>query len=428
MRRTLGRIPLLVVLVAGAAAAASCATARGGAGPPPPAVQPSGLSLIYDRMLRAMSRPGEVYNPTITSAIFQDPFTVTTTTELWIDPATRRARASVRSVFGDAGEKTSTWIIDGDRWYETLEDGSVRKREAIRCRDADSPLLSLLLGCRDVTESAITAPIDAGPFEGTPAAALYTQGAVRGRVEDTVFIDTLYVNARTYLPIALQRGGALRSTAPGPDGRPAETAIGQITRYAQAFVPADSLPPGFFDPASLGYVETDPAAALLQPSPDLAYYWLGREPRRAGLPPLALEGAYVAEAAARPLLRYRAVLKYRPAGDEFGAALVELQAWRADEWDALLANGADPAGVMLCRTMMDVDLGGRGAAAIYAGRDPTVGAGGCSSPPDIFVAVARAGSSVVRISAPGASPWNSEAGMRAALDALTPVDGDERGE
>ncbi|HLB24597.1 MAG TPA: hypothetical protein VJP07_10930 [Dehalococcoidia bacterium] len=423
MMRPLGWIPFLMLLVTAAMGAAACATARSGAGPPPPAVQQSALSVIYGRMLQAISRPGEVYHPTVTTVIFQEPFTVTTVSELWIDPASQRARVFVRTAFGDFGEKASTWIIDGDRWYETQEDGTVRKREAVRCRDSDSVLLSLLLGCRDFTESAITAPIDVETFEGTPVAALYTQGTIRRKAEDTVFIDTLYVHARTFLPIALERSGSLRPRATGPDDRRPGTAIGQITRYTQGFVPGDSLAPDFFDPAALGYVEPDPAAPVLQPSPDFTYYWLDRETQPAGLPPLALKGSFVAEAAARPLLRYRAVLKYRPGADEFGETLVELQEWRADEWDTLVASGADPAGALDCAMVTEVDLGGRGRAMIYAGRDPAgPNSGDCSQADDTFFAVAHAGSAVIRISAPGADPWNSEEGMRAALAALVPVD------
>ncbi len=426
MMRPRRTIPILMMLFAGAVGAAACATARSGADPPPPAVQQSGLSLLYDRMYQAISRPGEVYHPTITAVTFQDPFTVTTTSELWIDTASGRARVSVRSAFGDFGEKASTWIISGDRWYETLEDGSVRKREAVRCRDAESVLLSLLLGCRDFTESGITAPIVVEEYQGTPVAAILTQGTIHGLREDTVFSDTLYLHATTFLPIALERSGVLRRKVIATElgAEPVEAAIGRITRYTQGFVTADSLAADFFDPESIGYVERDPAAPLLKESPDFTYYWLGRDARAADLPALALEGAFVAEEAARPLLRYRALLKYRAASDEFGETLVELQEWRADEWDSVAANGADPAGTLACATATEVDLGDRGRATIYAGhalatvRDD----GACpEESPTTFVAVARVGSAVVRVSAPGVSGWSSESGMRAALAELLPV-------
>ncbi|MBI5287483.1 MAG: hypothetical protein HY873_00755 [Chloroflexi bacterium] len=420
------KITIMLALAVAALSSAACATARSGAGTPPPAQQ-SALAVLYDRMLNAISRPGEIYHPTITSVTFQDPYTVTTTSELWIDASTGRARVSLTTVFGDFGEKSSIWIIDGNRWFERLEDGTARKREAVTCRDSESPLLSLLLGCRDFTESSISAPVGEEDYDGKRSVAVLTQGTIHGRSEDTSFTDTLYVDAATFLPVAMERSGLLRRKAINTEvsGGPPESTVGQIVSYEHRFVPAASLESGFFDPASLGYIEGDPAAPLLKASPDFTHYWLGRDVTAPDLPSLALESSFVAEAAARPVLRYRAVLKYRASADEFGGTLVELQEWRADEWDAIVAQGADPAAPPACTQEITVDLGDRGTATILAGYE----ADGSSAPdgacpataPDDFSAITRMGAAVIRISASAGSAWNSEAGMRAILAALTPV-------
>jgi len=422
------KFTIMLALAAAALTSAGCATARSGAGTPPSG-QRSALSVLYERMLNAISRPGEIYHPTITSVAFQDPYTVTTTSELWIDTATGRARVSLVSAFGEFGEKSSTWIIDGNRWYELLEDGTIRKQEAVACRDSGSPLLSLLLGCGDFTESSISAPIGEEVYHGTRSVLVLTQGTIHGRTEDTSFTDTLYVDAATFLPIAMQRSGLLRRKAIDTEtsGEPPESTIGQIVSYQHRFVPAASLAPDFFDPATFGYVEPDPAAPLLKPAPDFTYYWLGRDVSGPELADLTLEGSFVAEAAARPLLRYRAVLKYRPAADEFGATVVELQEWRADEWDAIVSGGADPVAPRACAQEIAMSLGDRGTATIFAGYTPNPSRrpeDPCpASAPDDYVAIARTGAVVIRISA--ASAWNSEAGMRAVLEALKPVQAED---
>jgi hypothetical protein len=417
-RRTLAAT--LLIAIAGAVLA-SCATARTGAH----TVQqspPSAASRLYDGMLGAMTRSGGIYHPTITSVTLQEPFTVSTTTELWIDVPNNRARASVRAAFGDDNIKTSEWIIEGGRWYQTLEVGPPRLREALTCRESSSTVLALVIGCRGFTEDAMVVALGEQDYRGVNALALVAIGTLQGASERTSFIDTLFVDATTMLPIALEGSGVLR---PNDGASSTATRIGQFTRFEHGFVDAASLPADFFSPATIGYVDTDPAAPLRNADPDFTYYWLGHDVTAADLPPLTLEAAFVAESAARPLLRYRAILKYRLAADEFGSTMLELQEWRTDEWDGLVRDGfLAPWENDACVARIDVPMAGGGEAAIYAGYAPAsrlTEHGTCpSNLPDQYLAVARTGTAVVRITAPG-GVWNSEAAMRAALEAIRPL-------
>ena len=122
-------------------------------------------------------------------------------------------------------------------------------------------------------------------------------------------------------------------------------AVGKIIRYEHAFGPEGFVDEAVFDPAGIGYAEADPAWALLREDPDFTYYWLGRdiEGDEGARPELVLSGAYVADTVVRPALRYRALLQYRSAEDEFGETLVEVVEWRRDEWEAVQVTDARTA-------------------------------------------------------------------------------------
>ncbi len=415
------RMMRFLCLLAAGALVAACATARSGADSADE--QHSQLSAIHEHMLAAMTRAGEIYHPRITSVALQDPFTVTTTTELWIDAANSRARADITARFSPDNAKTSALVVDGPRWFHTVEYGETLKREATPCRDAESVILSLMLGCHTRDEQSMTVPLTDQTFGGRPAIALVTFAQVVGAKETAAYTDTLFVDAATYLPIALQSGGTLRPHAgvPGSEAR-----VGQFTTFQHEFVPANSVPTERFDPRDIDYVEVDPLTPLLKPSPDFTYYWLGATASGSGLPRLMLRDTFIADAAVRPVLRYRAVLKYRAEADEFSDSLVELQEWRRDEWDFLESQAVLQPAEGRCVTRTDVGIGDRGQATIFSTYGPdsalTDGSVCPTTPPDRYYAIVRTGGAVVRISAPGATAWNSEAGMRTLVEALVSVE------
>ena len=219
-----------------------------------PVYQESGLGEVYGRMSAALRREGEAYRGTVTSVLLQEPFTVVTTSEItamfaegrarargeglgtgdqglegtgrrtmvgptrvrlqrrergWGESAGDRARVEVRSEFGADMVREATWIIDGERWYQTTPEGGVRKREVLRCRGSEDAVLSLLLGCRGAEEESITTPIGEVTYEGRRALAIVTVGNVRGVEEESTFTETLYVDTETWLPLGLEGSGKL---------------------------------------------------------------------------------------------------------------------------------------------------------------------------------------------------------------------------
>jgi|CXWL01.1.fsa_nt_gi hypothetical protein len=414
---------VLLVLAAGAlisGGVSGCATARGGSDGTNDVGQGSRLSSIHERMTAAMTREGEIYHPVITSVASQGSLTITTTTELWIDTAGGRARANTVAQFSPTNSKSIEVVLDGERWYQTVEFGETLLREATACRDAASVTLSLMLGCHTRDERNLTVPVEDQTFGGRPAVALVTFAQVVGAQEAASYTDTLFVDAATYLPIAAQSGGTLR---PHPGAAGVEVRSGQFTTYVHGFVDIDSVAAEVFDPTDIGYAETDPVTPLLKPSPDFTYYWLGADVDRQGLPRLVLRDTFIADTTERPALRYRAVLKYRAEADEFSDTLVELQEWRRDEWDFLATNGLLQREEGRCVRLIEVDIGERGEATIYATYGAAGDEGGCpTGRVDRYYALVRTAGAVVRISAPGATEWNSEMGMRALVGAIEAVE------
>ena len=138
----------IAALVFCALFAASCATARSDAGIRVPAEQlgwQPALSAVYARVAGAMSKPGQVYHPTISTLDQQGDITFTTKTEAWIDVSTTRARADVAAAFSPENVKRTQWLITGRAYFQTLEYDPTYKREATTCRESDDPLVSIIL-------------------------------------------------------------------------------------------------------------------------------------------------------------------------------------------------------------------------------------------------------------------------------------------
>ena len=83
---------------------------------------------------------------------------------------------------------------------------------------------------------------------------LATKVVWSGTDETFDFTRRLYLDAETFLPIALHFDGTV-------DHGEVSTLRGQWT-YENDFLPLDSLPDDFFDPASIGYFEPDAKAPL----------------------------------------------------------------------------------------------------------------------------------------------------------------------
>ena len=401
-------------------AVSACATARTNARPDEPSSSAWAPSLegVYARLAAAMYRPGEIYSPTVSTIEVSGPHSFTTRTQAWIDLAGSRARGDVEAAFGDV-RKASSWIIDDRSYVQTLEYDPPFMREATTCRDSDDPLLALVLACRAYGERGITVVLDEGDYHGQPAIAVLTQGATDEPGGRTYFTETLFVDPRTYLPIAVEGSG--RSEKLDDSGNVVETLpMGRMVYFENAFASADDVDPAMFDPAAFGYEPADPVTAISKASPDFTAYWLGEEPAIEELPAIRLGEAYDATGTNRPALRYRALVTYRDASDEFGPTLLRLEQWRRDEWTDVEGGAWHAWRDAPCVQRKTVDAPEGGLVTLYSGYGSGAHEDDCGgSSPTEYSAIVTIGSTVVRISAPEGSPYNSEAGIRAAITALT---------
>jgi hypothetical protein len=387
--------------------ASACATARGGAQPQPMTSSDgvyTAVDDVYARMTQALTRPGEAYHPTIQTVAVQGDQAYTSMSEAWLVFASKAGREQVTATFGLISHE-ATILIDGERQYRTQEDGSAPiMRRAVTCHDSDSALLSLLLACHGDAEQSITVVQRDVTFEDERAIAVITSSAERSPTEHAGWIQTLYVSAATYLPIAIQSNGMLF------DESALQTAVfdtGALVRFTNNFVLLAALKPDFFSPAAVGWVEPNIEAPLKKTAPDFTYLWLGRTFDGAGpLPALALQSAYVADGARRPSRPYRALLRYRPSADEFGGVSLEVEEWRLDEWRA--ASSSESAGDWWdapCVGRSD-ETDGDVAVAIF------LAPAGCAGVDARAAAQMTIGSALVLVSPAPGSAYATEAGMR----------------
>lgn len=403
-----------------------CATARSDARIRAPAQelgwQPA-LAGVYARMVASMSRPGEIYQPTISIIETQGEFTFSTRVRASIDVANSSARGEMEAVFSPENVKRTTWIINGRRYHQTLEYDPTFVREATTCRGAKDPLASILIVCRGGNEQGVTTTLMDADYHGQPAIAMVTLGGVSSPTSRSSFTDTLFLDPETYMPIAQEGSGRIESLdADGNVTGSGET--GRLVLYEHEFKPADSYAAYHFDPASIGFVEDDPVAAIKKPRPDVTLYWIGADASIEDAPPVALRGALVAEGYSRPAERYRAIVSYRPVANEFGPTLIELKQWRLDDWRIAEADGLRAWPPDVCVLKEDLEVEGMAVVLFHAYSDGrrNLASGVCpTAPPDRYVALVTTAASVIRVAAPEPGEFNTREAMLDVVATLSPV-------
>jgi hypothetical protein len=363
-----------------------------------------------------MVRPGEIYAPTISSVELSGSNAFTTRTRAWIDFANSRARGDVEASFGGIS-KQSSWVIADSTYVQTLEYDPPYVRQATTCRGSEDPLVSLLLACRVFGERGITTTVADGDYHGQPAVVVLTRGVTDEDDGHTYFIETLFLDPGTYLPIAVEGSGHAEKLDAA--GNVVETVRhGRMVAFEHSFVPADSVNAEVFDAAGFGYQRRDPVAAITRPTPDFTAYWLGERPQFEDLPEIELGDSLDVSGTDRPALRYRALVTYRPAGDEFGPTLLQLEQWRHDEWAAIEDDVRHTWRDAPCVQRRTVDVGDDRSATIYSGFGTSAREDACPSEPTEHSAMVSIGETVIRVSAPADSPYNSERAIRSAVEAL----------
>lgn len=290
----------------------------------------------FARTEASVAQPGTALHVVAQIDATQGPRHFTGHQESWIDGASGAARSEVTTEFGATAEtyRTSVSIVRDGSWYLRPAEGPARLRQAQTCRGTEDPALALILACRSELERSKTITQPGLSWEGRGALAVITAGDEPGPGEITSFTDTLYLDATSYLPLALVTDGTVTSAG-------IALPLHVVTHYQTAFVPLASLPPDLFSPASLGYAERDTEQPLREGDAGTVA-WLGAtwEPAD-GNAPLALRSALVLDASARRFTGYRVVLEYATRDDSFAPAALWIQEWDRSAWDAASA-GPDP--------------------------------------------------------------------------------------
>ena len=239
------------------------------------------------------------------------------------------------------------------------------------------------------------------------------EGTSSGSDETYYLTRQTFFDAETFLPL----GGVVEGTLDEGVIHPVQSDI----PYEHEFVPLDSLPEDFFDPASIGYVEPEPED-VEEPLDDaeIEVYWLGRE--FAGseeFPALTLNSVR-----ARPRSRtgegmYIADLEYRPADDEFGFNWVSIGLYTPEAFEFREEHTPDSP----CKEIIDLDI--IGFVATIERHHTRDRSGACVSP-ESFSGVVRFDNVVVDIDAVTTnsgresfgSPYDSEEAMELLVRSL----------
>jgi hypothetical protein len=318
---------------------------------------------VYARFAEAITRPGHVYHAEVEISQDAGLFSYDATTEYWVDAERDLARQETEGALQDGQtQRSQTIIAGGARYRSATEDQPSTKVQARACHGANAAIASVI-GCPGPTEES-TKTVETGRYENKAAIVVVTTGTSSGEDESFTFTQRLYLDEETFLPIAAQSEGTV-------DYGEVEQTSG-LSRYRNDFLPADSLPQDFFDPASIGYVERDPEEPLRAGDPGITVYWLGRDyPGSDDLPPLTLAIAYIPE---RELPGYRASLEYKLADDEFGTPAIALQEWDAEEWDTWMANSRGGNWwEWPCREANELTVDGRRVVVHMGFEDETMG-------------------------------------------------------
>jgi hypothetical protein len=391
MRGALTLLLVLGALVAGAFVWFRATTAERVGGP-------SALSVadVYRLTQQELRTHDGIYLAEIEAASDFGPFSSSGTIKRWVD--VRRDVAREESVLAPWGSSTMITTRDGRYWRDTAGRITTSPARYWTCNGAGIAA-SALLGCPGPTERS-SAEVRQGVYEGRPAIVLVTTGNVSGSDETYTFTRRLYLDATTYLPLALEGDGQFD--------------FGQVVpaheryRFQHRFVPSDALATDLFDPASIGYAAADPVQTLDRASTDLHVYWLGREfSGSLGLPALVLSKIDAPEHGPG----YRYLLYYAARDDPYAPPIVTLQLWPRTTWDAVV--GQAPLGNVWddpCWAREELTLA-NGKAVVFSGFAGQVRMGapaGSGSPcpsqaHDSFLAHVYFADTVILLSAPSAS-------------------------
>jgi DNA-binding CsgD family transcriptional regulator len=172
--------------------------------------------------------------------------------EQWIYPAGGNARIVMTGDLSGVSdgetvdESYSSQTVVTEEVRYSVSDGSNSALEFPGCYGG-SVAASVILGCPGPLED-LTTTVEAGEYGGMPAVVLVTTGTSRGSDEITAGTTRLYLDPATLLPVASEVSGTYDVGVVEP--------LSGDESFVHEWVERGSLPADFFEPRSIGYVES----------------------------------------------------------------------------------------------------------------------------------------------------------------------------
>ncbi len=382
---------------------------------------------LVDLVTKAMTCPGYAFHMRSAGDQEAGPYSSHGETEVWVDIENNLGRVEIRSRFTSEEalaeaekddydpEWRSTVITRGDGSYSSEEiERPSRKGRPPNCHGPGREAIGLVFQCYNGPLQDIEISIDVEASYGSHSAFAYVaEGESSGSDETYDTTTRTFFDADTLLPI----GQTVEGTLDIGDIFPVQADL----PYETGFVPLDSLPADFFDPASIGYVEKD-EEDVEEPldSAEIAVYWLGSTFEGSGeYPALALDFAFARKQA--ETLEFGSIVEitYRPADDEFGYPAVKLGLYPPASWEEETQQNP-------CEETVGLDLPGLQATLRRHYHNLPYDPGASCPPHDRFSASVYIEDVLVRIEAPRVvsggeyfdSPYNSEAAMELLVRSL----------
>lgn len=250
--------------------------------------------------------------------------------QLWLEPATDSVRTEHRTRYeGETSNRVDRGIQRAARLFSVDHIGNSAEYTASTCPESASTVVVVLMGC---TGSDSTTTVEQDEHEGKPAILLIARRESESDGSTIYFERTVFVDPTTHLPLGDER----KSSHDDPTLERYD--FSTVRRYDIEFVRRSSLADGFFEPAAIGYVATEPIPAdnLRSDINGMRVYWIGAD-FDAGLEgPLVLlrVAVYPGEFSPGP----RATLRYTIVGDRILYRGVGIRNYPIDGGDQVEAH------------------------------------------------------------------------------------------
>lgn len=269
-------------------------------------------SQLIDRIADALTRPGSAAHITARYVVSDGLQTTSATEESWLDLAHGVSHVTTEPSGGeDFGDPQNVIVVGGSQYLNYGGDREVERISAPDCLGKGRSVLARFIELLSYNDSDClffnggfqTSVDPTADLSGKDVLTLQATGGVAGP-DEGVFSEIAYrllVDPNTFFPLAASV--SVDSSIGGNRQRE------QVdVSFALEFVPLETLASGFFDPASIGYVQP----VLKLNDLEGVIYWLGEElPAADGYPALTLDSVWNPERAVEPGA-YIGILDYDP--------------------------------------------------------------------------------------------------------------------